>query len=68
MINDNLRVITVALLKNRSPQITLKDISEKTTLPFAWLKSFQARGNELDSRSDRVVTLYEFLTQKKLKI
>lgn len=67
MLNNNLRVITVALLKNRPAHITLKEISTKTTLPVPWLKSFQKRGNKCDSQSDRVVTLYEFLTGGKIE-
>lgn len=68
MLNSNLRIITVALLKNRSPDVSLSDISKATSLPLPWIKSFLKRGMKLDSRSDRVVTLYEHLTGKELKI
>jgi len=66
MLNKNLRVITVTLLNSRGPGKTLSEISNDTKLPLPWLKSFSKQGMKSDARSDRVVTLYEYLSKRTL--
>lgn len=66
MINSQLRIVTLALLKNRPAHIKLSQIQEHTTLPVPWLKSFLKNGSTSDAGSDRIVTLYEYLTKTKL--
>jgi len=68
MINSNLRIVTLALLRNRPAHIKLSDIENHTSLTTDWLKSFMKRGDNCDSGSDKIVTLYEYLTKSKIKI
>ena len=66
MLNKNLRMITLTLLKNRPPHITFPMIAEDTKLSTEWIKSFSKRGAKFDSGSDRIVTLYNYLTKSTL--
>lgn len=66
MLNNNLRMITVTLLKNRPKDKTLPTISKDTSLSIPWLKSLLLRGYHSDSHSDKIVTLYEYLSGKKI--
>lgn len=68
MITSKLRIVTHGLLRNRPTHMRLIDIAEATSLPTPWIKSFLKNGDERDSGSDRVVTLYEFLTRKNIKL
>lgn len=60
-----LRDTTLKLLQNRSSQINLKEISEKSSLPLFWLKSFYT-GKCADPGVNRVQALYEYITGEKL--
>lgn len=54
---------TLRLLRER--QNTLPDIAMATTLPFYWLRKV-AGGEIADPSVNRIQTLYEYLSGKKL--
>jgi hypothetical protein len=56
---------TLKLLKDNNE--SLLDIHKEANLPYFWLKKFKA-GEIKDPSVNRVQSLYEYLTGKKLKI
>jgi len=62
-----LREKTLTLLKERSSNIKLLDIAIATGLSFYWLQSFLKNGHDSDPGVDKVETLYNYLSPKKLK-
>lgn len=67
MLELTLREKTLKLLKDRDPTKKLLDIAIETGLSFYWLQSFLKNGNTSDAGSDKIVTLYNYLSPKKLK-
>lgn len=65
--NKNITLVEVTreLLTNRPITKTYNVIAEDTGLTFGWIQSFQLAVNE-DYSSNRVQTLYEYLSGKKL--
>jgi len=68
MITHKLRDKTLKLLRERKANVKLSDISEITDLPLTWLKKFCYEGDDICPSVSYIETLYEFLTNKKLKI
>ena len=68
MPEGKLRLKTLELLINRHRSLTFPVLALKTGLPEEWLKSFRSRGAEKDAGSDRVVKLYEFLSETTLDL
>ena len=62
----SIRLEAFKLLSQRSVSVKIKMIAEKTGLPVDWLKSFAVNGSTMDSSSDRVQALYEYLSGKSL--
>jgi len=67
-MNIELRLKTWSLLKNRHISLKLTQIAIDTGLQVEWLRSFLQRGNDKDSGSDKIVTLYNYLSPVKLSI
>ena len=75
-LNSSLRQKTLIMLKQTQEKgIGLKNIADAAGLSSGWLKTFynqktsgEKKKSEKDSMSDRVVTLYEFLSGEKLEL
>jgi len=67
-LNNELRIKTWQMLKTRNVDIKITNISKETGLEVEWLRSFLQRGEEKDSGSDKIVTLYNYLNPVKLEI
>lgn len=67
MIKRSIYDKTLALLQNRSVQLTLKRISEDTGLDEGWLSTFN-RGVVKEPSVNKVQTLYEYLTNTTIKV
>lgn len=65
MIKTQLRDVTVEALKNRPASLKLRDIAEATAIPEGWLRML-AQGRIDDPGVNRVQTVYEHLTNKRL--
>ncbi|MFZ1074785.1 MAG: hypothetical protein WAN50_00195 [Minisyncoccia bacterium] len=65
---SKLRIRTLELLRNRPIQLTLDKIAAATGIKVAWLQYFQAQGDETSPSVDRIETLYNFLSSKKLTV
>ena len=67
MIDTSLRDKTLILLKEKRVTHKLTEIAKDTELPIGWLKSFAQRGEEYDSLSDRIYTLYKHLSGRTIE-
>ena len=67
-METNLRISTFKLLRNRPAHIKLADVAKDSGLPLSWIKSFHINGDRKNSSSDKVQTLYEHLSGKKLPL
>lgn len=62
-----LRDKTLQLLRDRSATITLADVAEGSKLSLAWIKSFHL-GKLKHPSVVHIETLYDYLSDKKLKV
>jgi len=58
---------TLELLKSRPYTMTVKQITEKTSIPEGWIKQLQ-RGKIKEPSAPRIEKLYEFLSGHKLTV
>lgn len=66
MVTTKFRDAVVKLLRERPATLKLKQVAEDTTIPEGWLKRLnQQRIDAPDP--NRLETLYEYLTGKKLE-
>jgi len=63
MIVTNFRDNTLILLRNRPVWLTLKLISDETTIPEGWLKMF-SQNKIIDPSVNRIETLKNYLESK----
>lgn len=67
IFSTRLRDKVLHIVRNRPVHMTLKKISEDTSLPLGWLKMF-AQGKIDDPSCNRIETLYEYLCGEQLKV
>lgn len=58
---------TLHLIKTRPANLTFDEIARDTDIKASWLRCF-ARGKIGDPSVNRIQTLYEYLSNKKLKV
>lgn len=59
---------TLALLRNRSRQVTLKHISNETDLKMSWLVSMSGKSPPRNPSVNMVQTLYSYLAGEELTL
>ena len=59
--------VTHKLLIDRPASLTLQDVAEKTGLTLSWIKDFHIHGDKREASAKKIITLYNFLSPKKLK-
>lgn len=62
----DLRVDAHRLLVERKACVTLQDIASATGLKLSWVKAFHLNGATSSASADKIQTLIEYLTGKKL--
>lgn len=67
MITTTLRDATLNLVTNRPAHLKLKQIADDTGVPEGWLKIF-AQGRIEDPSVNRIETIYNYLSDKTLKV
>lgn len=68
MDRSRLNARTQHLLRSRPRTLTYDKIAVDTGIDIHWIKSFGTRAGPRDSLCDRVQTLWEYLTGRKLDI
>jgi hypothetical protein len=63
----NLKDKTLHLLKNRPRTLTLAQIEDDTGIGEAWLKRFSSERSIQDPSVNTIETLYNYLSDEKLK-
>lgn len=57
----------IELLHNRNYKVTIRQISEKTSIPEGWIKQLQ-RGKINEPSCPRIEKLYEYLTGTEINV